>query len=83
MDQWIGVGYHPNLLQAFKLEKVSKRISILIEKVEPMTLRNLIDNFGTIDKNQRPKSIINVLIQVLTGIRYLHRRGIIHQNISP
>jgi serine/threonine protein kinase len=72
-------------MQAFKIENSNGRIGIFAEKVSGKTLRDWINADFFKDKNKiiNSKRILNVLLQVAVGMHYLHRKGFVHQSITP
>lgn len=85
IQEWVNVGYHVNILQAFKVENSNGRIGIFAERVSGKTLRDWINADFFKDKNKivNSKRILNVLLQVAVGMNYLHRKGFVHQTLTP
>ncbi len=70
---------HPQVPQfraAFELEG---RLFLVQDYVEGKTFRDLLQEHGAFDEN----SVVQLLLEVLPILSYLHSRGIIHRDISP
>ncbi len=79
------MGYHVNIMQAFKVESSQGRTGIFVERVQGRTLRDWMnaDYFNDQNKNINTKRIVNILLQIAVGVNYLHRKGYVHQELSP
>jgi serine/threonine protein kinase len=85
IKEWIEVGYHIHVAQAFKVEQTHGRLLIFLEKLRGRTLRDwLVEGFFS-DKNKHlnAKRAMNCLLQVAVGMNYLHKRGVVHQAVTP
>lgn len=58
---------------------------IFMEKIKGRTLRDWIAEGFFNDKNKllNSKRVLNCLLQVAVGLNYIHKRGLIHQQIIP
>lgn len=85
MRDWIEIGYHIHVAQAFKVEQSHGRILIFLEKLKGKTLRDLIEEGFFSDKNKylNSKRLMNCLLQIAVGLNYIHKRGYVHQNLIP
>ena len=75
---------HPNIIE-FKeafFDKFSKSINIIFEYPHNGNLSNKI-NYAIKNRMYMEESIIwDVLSQILNGVNYLHKKGIIHRNLK-
>lgn len=83
--EWIDVGYHVHVAQAFKIEQSHGKLMIFLEKLKGRTLRDWLAEGFFSDKNKylNSKRVCNCVLQVAVGLNYLHRRGVVHQEIIP
>jgi serine/threonine protein kinase len=82
---WIEVGYHIHVAQAFKIDQSHGKLLIFLEKLRGKTLRDwIIEGFFS-DKNKylNSKRVMNCFLQIAVGLNYIHKRGIIHQCVTP
>jgi len=75
---------HPNIIE-FKeafFDKLSKSLNIIFEFPHNGNLSNKI-NYAIKNRMHLEESIIwDVLVQILNGVNYLHKNGIIHRNLK-
>lgn len=79
------MGYHIHVAQAFKVEHSHGKLLIFLEKLKGKTLRDWINEGFFSDKNKylNSKRAMNCLLQLAVGLNYLHKRGTIHQALTP
>jgi serine/threonine protein kinase len=70
---------HKNIVKVYDIEELFRTTFIVMEYLEGMSLKYLIKNMPRIPLHD----ILNILIQVCSGLRYAHERGIVHQDIKP
>ena len=82
---WIEIGYHIHVAQAFKVENSHGKLLIFLEKLRGKTLRDLISEGFFRDKNKylNSKRLMNCFLQIAIGLNYIHKRGYIHQALIP
>ena len=58
---------------------------IFLEKLKGRTLRDWISEGFFADKNKylNSKRILNCVLQIAVGLNYIHKRGIVHQEVIP
>src|SRR3954470_23011117 len=70
---------HPNVVTIYDFGEVDDHLFIAMEYVEGDDLSDLITKNVTI----RPSDALDLIIDVLHGLAYAHKRGIIHRDIKP
>ena len=83
--EWIEVGYHIHVAQAFKIEMNHGKLLIFLEKLRGRTLRDWISEGFFADKNRylNSKRALNCFLQLAVGVNYIHKRDIVHQAVTP
>jgi len=71
--------------QAFKIDQSHGKLMIFLEKLKGKTLRDWLAEGFFADKNKylNSKRVMNCFLQIAMGLNYIHKRGIIHQNLIP
>jgi len=70
---------HENIVKVYDIEERYRTVFIIMELLEGSPLEALLEN-GT----RLPASgIIDYLVQICSGLRYAHAKGIVHQDIKP
>lgn len=70
---------HENIVKVYDIEERYRTVFIIMELLEGSPLEALLEN-GT----RLPDSgIIDYLVQICSGLRYAHAKGIVHQDIKP
>ncbi|MGD9331690.1 MAG: protein kinase [Desulfobacterales bacterium] len=70
---------HHNIVQIFDIDEVYQTIFIIMEYLEGESLRSVLKQRGTLTVPEA----INYLSQILHGLVYAHKRGIVHRDIKP
>jgi len=70
---------HPQVPQFRAAFEMSGRLFLVQDYVEGKNFRDLLQEHGAFDEG----SILQLLLEVLPILSYLHSRGIIHRDISP
>ncbi|HKN66009.1 MAG TPA: serine/threonine-protein kinase [Gemmatimonadaceae bacterium] len=70
---------HPNVVTIYDFGEVDDHLFIAMEYVEGNDLADLIAKKVTI----RPSDALDLIIGLLHGLAYAHKRGIIHRDIKP
>ena len=70
---------HPNVVTIYDLGEVDGHLFIAMEFVQGVDLEHLIELGEPLSLQAR----LDIIIDVLTGLSYAHRRGIVHRDIKP
>src|SRR5207253_3325700 len=70
---------HPNVITIYDFGEIDGHLYIAMEFVEGQDLEDLLEKHVKLTVPQ----IIDVLIDVLTGLAFAHKRGIVHRDIKP
>jgi mitogen-activated protein kinase kinase kinase len=69
---------HPNIVQYLGSNTESSRLNIFLEYVPGGSVASMLVNYGPLGESL----IANFVRQILTGLAYLHSKGIIHRDIK-
>ena len=85
VKEWIDIGYHIHVVQAFKMDHTAGKHLIFLEKLKGKTLRHWIKEGFFEDKNKylNSKRVLNCLLQIAVGLNYIHKRNVVHQELIP
>lgn len=70
---------HPNIVTIYDLGESAGMSYIAMEMMEGSELQNLLKEGQWMPVNE----VLNIMIQVATGLAYAHEHGIIHRDIKP
>jgi serine/threonine-protein kinase len=70
---------HPNLITIYDFGEVDGHLYIAMEFVEGEDLEDLLSKRVPFSLAQK----LDILVEVLTGLSYAHKRGIVHRDIKP
>jgi eukaryotic-like serine/threonine-protein kinase len=70
---------HPNVVSIYDLGEVDGHLFIAMEFVTGLDLEHLIDTKEPLTLQAR----LDIVIDVLTGLAFAHKRGIVHRDIKP
>ena len=70
---------HPNVVTIFDLGDVDGHLFIAMEFVEGIDLEKLMESGQLLSLQAK----LDIMIDVLTGLSFAHKRGIIHRDIKP
>ena len=70
---------HPNVVTIYDLGEVDGHLFIAMEFVQGVDLEHLIELGEPLSLQAR----LDIIIDVLTGLAYAHKRGIVHRDIKP
>ncbi len=70
---------HPNIMSVFDQGHVDDTLYLVMEYLPGMTLRDLLNDFGTLTIEQS----LDITTAVLNGLSVAHREGILHRDVKP
>lgn len=70
---------HPNIMSVFDQGHVDDTLYLVMEYLPGMTLRDLLNDFGTLTVEQS----LDIASAVLQGLSVAHREGILHRDVKP
>ncbi|HEX9129325.1 MAG TPA: protein kinase, partial [Gemmatimonadaceae bacterium] len=70
---------HPNVVCIYDLGEADGHLFIAMEYVQGVDLEHLIDSGKPLSLQDR----LDIIIDVLTGLAFAHKRGIVHRDIKP
>jgi len=70
---------HENIARVFDIEERFNTIFMIMEYLEGDTLEEVLKGNG----NLTHETIVTILIQILSGLNYAHKYGILHRDINP
>ena len=73
---------HPNIVKHLKLIFQDNSYYIIDEALNCRDLENYANTFECLDMSIEEKTIINIFVQCVSGLRFLHNHDIIHRNIK-
>jgi serine/threonine protein kinase len=69
---------HENIIKIYDIEERFRTVFIIMEFLEGESLDAMLGRLKTIP----PALAVNFLIQICSGLQYVHQRGIIHRDIN-
>jgi eukaryotic-like serine/threonine-protein kinase len=70
---------HPNIVKVYDIEEMYRTLFIIMEYLEGDSLAEQLEN---LPKMPFP-AVIDILLQVCSGLEYAHKHEIVHQDIKP
>jgi serine/threonine-protein kinase len=77
--QAAGSMQHPNIISLYDLGELEGHLYIVMEYVEGVDLEQLISSRKPLTLQTK----LDIIIDVLAGLSYAHKRGIVHRDIKP
>lgn len=84
-EHWINLGLHPNIVSCYYVREIGGVPTIFAEWMDGGSLKDAIST-GTLYRGGETavqERILDIAIQTARGLKYSHRRGLIHQDIKP
>jgi eukaryotic-like serine/threonine-protein kinase len=70
---------HPNIVSIYDRGSAGGAYYIVMEYVEGRTLKDVIEQEGPL----APRRSVDLVLQLLAGLRQAHQRGVIHRDVKP
>ena len=70
---------HDNIVRVYDVEHIYKTAFIVMEYLEGVPLDYLVDKTPKIEVSR----VMDILMQVASGLDYAHNKGVVHQDIKP
>lgn len=70
---------HPRIVKVFDIEHIFRTVFIVMEYLHGASLRSILDREGPMP----PARCVGILGQILDGLGYAHKRGIVHRDVKP
>ena len=77
---------HPNICRYLDMEEIENKNPFGENEIIQVCVMELLDSGNILEyykKNEDPNLLIKLLRDILNGLAYLHRHGIIHRDIKP
>lgn len=74
---------HPNIVQVFDFDVQDGQHYMVMELLEGDTLRARLNEYRVRSERMPLPEILRILVEVLGGLEYAHKEGIIHRDIKP
>ncbi|MEW6571341.1 MAG: protein kinase [Nitrospirota bacterium] len=70
---------HPNIVKVYDIEDLFRTVFIIMEYLEGVSLEYVLERMPKLSLS----NIVDIILQVCSGLAYAHQHGIIHQDIKP
>ena len=70
---------HPNIVKVYDIEELYRTVFIIMEFLEGFSLKYRLINMPKLSL----PGMLDIILQVCSGLEYAHQQGIIHQDIKP
>ncbi len=70
---------HPNIVKVYDIEELYRTVFIIMEFLEGFSLKYRLINMPKLSL----PGMLDIILQVCSGLEYAHKQGIIHQDIKP
>jgi serine/threonine protein kinase len=70
---------HENIVKVYDIEELYRTIFIIMEQLDGAPLNHILARMRRLPVER----VLDILLQVCTGLAYAHEQGIVHQDIKP
>ncbi|MFP4344887.1 MAG: serine/threonine-protein kinase [Anaerolineales bacterium] len=74
---------HPHIVQVFDFDVEGDLYYMVLEMLEGETLKARLNDYRIRGEQMAPGEMARILLDVLGGLDYAHRQGVIHRDIKP
>ena len=74
---------HPNITNFISFKIINDRAYIIMDYIDGVTLQNKINEFKKEKKNFSEMDILNYIIEISEGIKFINDTGIVHRLLKP
>ncbi|MDX9992615.1 MAG: protein kinase [Anaerolineales bacterium] len=74
---------HPNIVQVFDFDVQDDQHYMVMELLEGDTLRARLNEYRIRGQRMPLPEVLRILVEVLGGLGYAHKEGVIHRDIKP
>ena len=71
-----------NILKFYKYFKTEKDINIIVEHTNNGSIKDFIKLHKSLNEHIREEFLLNIFLQCIQALKFLHSKGIIHQSIN-
>lgn len=80
-ETWVGLGVHPHIVQCWYVLSIDGRPCLFLDYMTGGSLKDKIAD-GSVSP-ERPVVIMELAMQMASGLAHSHSRGVIHRDVKP
>jgi len=78
-EGWVNLGLHPNIVTCYYIRELGGLPRVFAEYAESGSLEEWLSD----DRERSLSDILRFAIQILDGLSFAHRKGLVHRDIKP